>query len=99
MSENHGAWSSLFAAPVHLDFWGCQVGSLLRFAGVQVAVSKLEWPEAPNGRSKNYALQIGDTVVVQAGGKPPEILTGACSKTWSDVAYYLKVYVSFCGVF
>ncbi|CAD7701780.1 unnamed protein product [Ostreobium quekettii] len=57
---------------------------------VHVAVSKLEWPDAPNGRSKNYALQIGDTVVVQAGGKPPEVLTGACSKTWSDVAYYLK---------
>ena len=43
------------------------------------------------GKTQSYALLVADTVVVKAGGAAPEILTNACTKGWSDVAYFFKV--------
>ena len=43
------------------------------------------------GKTQSYALLVADTVVVKPGGAAPEILTNACTKGWSDVAYFFKV--------
>lgn len=42
------------------------------------------------GKSQAYALLVADTIVVKPGGAPPEVLTAACTKGWSDVAYFFK---------
>lgn len=47
--------------------------------------------DAETEAAKTYALQLADTVLVREGGAPPELLTAACPKAWSEVAYYLKV--------
>eukprot|EP00976_Prorocentrum_cordatum_P083320 1185186-Prorocentrum_minimum.AAC.2 len=48
--------------------------------------------DGPIGR--RYALSLADTVVVKAGGDPPEVLTaggaGGVPSAFSDVAYFVK---------
>lgn len=46
------------------------------------------------GKPRSYALLVADTVVVKPGGATPEVLTAACNKAWSDVAYFFKVSLS-----
>lgn len=55
---------------------------------VAVGVSGLE--VKIGGKPRSYALLVADTVVVMPGGATPEVLTAACNKAWSDVAYFFK---------
>ncbi|GMH36216.1 hypothetical protein BSKO_04084 [Bryopsis sp. KO-2023] len=57
---------------------------------VSLGVTGLEWPKKSGKKlPKEYAFVIADTVVVQEGGKAPEVLTIGCPKTWNNVAYSL----------
>lgn len=59
---------------------------------VSLGLSDLEWPtkngEKTEGK-KVYAFLIADTVVVQDEGKPPDVLTASCPRSWNHVAYFL----------
>ena len=48
-------------------------------------------PDAAKGAAKTYALQVADTVVVQPGGTPPEVVTALVPKGWTDAAYFFNV--------
>ena len=48
-------------------------------------------PEAAKAAAKVYALQVADTVVVQPGGEPPEVVTALVPKGWTDAAYFFNV--------
>jgi len=54
-------------------------------------VSGLQRDDADSEAGKTYAMLIADTVVVKAGGGPPDLATALAPKDWKDVAYYLKV--------
>ncbi|KAJ0964079.1 hypothetical protein J5N97_029201 [Dioscorea zingiberensis] len=43
--------------------------------------------QTKNPKTEKFSLLLADTVVVVGGGKPPEVLTQACSKAVKDVAY------------
>ncbi len=45
-----------------------------------------------DGKPRSYALLVADTIVVRPGGAAPEVLTAACNKAWTDVAYFFKVH-------
>lgn len=59
--------------------------------GGGAGVQGLRREDAETEAAKTYALQLADTVLVKEGGASPELLTAACPKAWSEVAYYLKV--------
>ena len=48
-------------------------------------------PDAAKDAAKTYALQVADTVVVQSGGAPPEVVTALVPKGWTDAAYFFNV--------
>ena len=62
----------------------CGVTLSAHSAGVHQLQAKIE------GQERTYALLVADTVVVKDEGSP-EVLTSACNKAWSDVAYFFKV--------
>lgn len=68
--------------------WAAQTNTNLQ-AVLAVGVSGLE--VKIGGKPRSYALLVADTVVVKEGGAAPEVLTAACNKAWSDVAYFFKV--------
>ena len=74
-----------------LPFVGSNVLICLPRPLPDAGVSGLETKNA--GKTQTYALLVADTVVVKAGGAAPEVLTAACTKGWSDVAYFFKVTV------
>ena len=45
--------------------------------------------EDAEGDGKIYALLLADTVVVKAGGGPPDVATALAPKDWKEVAYHL----------
>ena len=51
-------------------------------------VSGLQREDA-EGDGKIYALLLADTVVVKAGGGPPDVATALAPKDWKEVAYNL----------
>lgn len=57
---------------------------------VSLGVQKLTNPEAKDSKSREYALQIADTVLVKSNGVAPEVLTSQCPKDWDKVSYTLK---------
>ena len=54
-------------------------------------MSGLQRDDADSEQGKTYAMLIADTVVVKAGGGPPDVATALAPRDWKDVAYYLKV--------
>ena len=54
-------------------------------------VAGLQRPDAAKDASKTYALQVADTVVVQPGGAPPDVVTALAPKGWTDAAYFFNV--------
>jgi hypothetical protein len=58
---------------------------------LSAGVAGLRREDAETEEAKTYALLLADTVLVKEGGAPPELLTSACPKAWTEVAYYLKV--------
>lgn len=68
---------------------------------VCMSLPDMRWP-TPGDKREIYAFLIADTVAVQDNGKPPEVLTAGCPKSWSHVAYFLhdvSMYSVFCMVF
>jgi nucleosome binding factor SPN SPT16 subunit len=57
---------------------------------VALGISGLERADASDEEGKTYALFLADTVVVTAGGSPPDVATMTCPKDWKDVAYFVK---------
>ncbi len=57
---------------------------------VALGISGLERTDASDEEGKTYALFLADTVVVTAGGSPPDIATLTTPKEWKDVAYFVK---------
>lgn len=57
---------------------------------VCVGVQGLENPSAKDSKGKVYAFQIADTVIVQEGGKAPEVVTNQCPKHWDKISYTLQ---------
>lgn len=56
---------------------------------ISLLVTGLEWRIEDSSTSRQkYALFLMDTVLVNEGDRPPEVLTGSCKKTWSDISYY-----------
>ena len=58
---------------------------------VAAGVAGLQRPDAAKAAAKMYALQVADTVVVQPGGAPPEVVTALAPKGWTDAAYFFNV--------
>eukprot|EP00210_Caulerpa_lentillifera_P002529 g2426.t1 len=62
---------------------------------ISILVTGLEWKvEGSSSSRQKYALFLMDTVLVNEGDQPPEVLTGSCKKTWSDISYYNEKDVS-----
>eukprot|EP00798_Chlamydomonas_sp_ICE-L_P025578 gene25578-11229_t len=62
---------------------------------VVVGAQGLEDSSAKDAKSRTYAIQIADTVVVMAGGKPPEVATSSCPRNWDKISYTLKMDLAF----
>ena len=54
-------------------------------------VADLHRSDADKGMASTYALLVADTVLVPLEGTTNEVLTSACPKSWTDVAYFFKV--------
>lgn len=57
---------------------------------VCLSLQGLENPTAKDPRGKTYAYQIADTVVVAERGKPPEVATALCLRSWEKISYILN---------
>ncbi|CAM6087378.1 unnamed protein product [Calypogeia fissa] len=55
---------------------------------VVIGFHGLETPTSKNPKTRNFSLLLADTVVVMDKG--PEIATGQCSKSFTDIAYSFK---------